>query len=299
MGSTAVKKTVCRPFFWIFPSRSQTCLISRIARMGRTNVLHVFSPSVRDFSTLFCRDGSTLVPPEWPWCSTHVQNVSTGVQAKLNYFLIVSFLQAIQPYLLRPILHFRVFAKKHAEHVHLLRPLLHTVGRLANQKYRFFRYLQPFLQFSDAHFHIITIIQVSQHFLGQILEGNQYLAFACLPSRPNGLLLWLTTSFAVAAAFVGFCLGTAGLLPQLLVCPVSCRAPFFTDSPAILCCLPRNGSASLMCRRAGKYCCLFSLSTSGRTLERPLSFLASTSSPKPQCPLSRGRKFPGNLPLPT
>ena len=48
------------------------------------------------------------------------------------------------------------------------RPLSH----LLNGNTDLYRYLQSFFQFSDAHFHIFTIISVSQHFLGQILEGK-------------------------------------------------------------------------------------------------------------------------------
>ena len=49
---------------------------------------------------------------------------------------------------------------------------------------------------------------------------------------------------------------------------------FPLDSSAIVFCLPRSVSASLMCRRAGRYCCLLSLSASGCTLERSLCFFS-------------------------
>ena len=47
---------------------------------------------------------------------------------------------------------------------------------------------------------------------------------------------------------------------------------FSLDSPAIVFCLPQSCLASLMCRRAGKYGCLFSVSASECTLEKPLRF---------------------------
>ena len=83
-------------------------------------------------------------------------------------------------------------------------------------KYRCSRYFQPFWQFSED--------PLSQHHYHLGVSAfpwpnsrRQYFAFACLPSRPNGLLLlWLTTSFAAATAFLGTCWGTAGLLPVLL-----------------------------------------------------------------------------------
>ena len=64
------------------------------------------------------------------------------------------------------------------------------------------------------------------------VSRRQYFAFACLPSRPNGLLLlWLTTSFAAAGAFLRSCRGTAGLLPLLL--GTQCHATRFAHSLAV------------------------------------------------------------------
>ena len=46
------------------------------------------------------------------------------------------------------------------------------LGHLLNGNTDLHSHLQSFLQFSDAHFHIITVVMVSQHFLGQVLEGS-------------------------------------------------------------------------------------------------------------------------------
>ena len=96
------------------------------------------------------------------------------------------------------------------------------------------------------------------------------IVLAVLPSGPSGLLLllWLTTNFLVAVAFSESFGGTAGPLSFLLdtqyhatrLAHILAVHNFSFDSPAIVFCLPQSGSASLMCRRAGKYCCLFSLS---------------------------------------
>ena len=150
------------------------------------------------------------------------------------------------------------------------------------------RHLQSFLQFSDAHFHIITIIKVSQHFLGQALEGNPSPS-----SRPSGLLLLqLTTSFAEAGASVRCCRGTE-LLPWLLDTQGHATRfarslavhRFFPDFPAIVFCLPRSGLAFPMCRRAGRCCSLFLLRASRRTSRRPQGFLAVAIFPPLQYPL--------------
>ena len=90
------------------------------------------------------------------------------------------------------------------------------LGHLLNGNTELQRHLHSFLQFSDNHFHIITITRYLSAFPWPSFRRQPF-AFACLPSRPSGLLLLLpTTSFAEAGASAKCCRGTAGLLPWLL-----------------------------------------------------------------------------------
>ena len=119
------------------------------------------------------------------------------------------------------------------------------------------------------------------------------------------LLLWPTTSFAEAEESVGCCWGTAELLPWLLETQVRtsrfAHSPashsLFPDFPTIVFCLPQSDSALLMCRRAGRCCCLCLLRASRRTSRRPQGSLALTNFPPLQYPLQLGRNVPNNLPL--
>ena len=49
---------------------------------------------------------------------------------------------------------------------------LSPAGPLADGDTELQRHLHSFLQFSDAHFHITSIIKISQRFFCQVLEGN-------------------------------------------------------------------------------------------------------------------------------
>ena len=94
-----------------------------------------------------------------------------------------------------------------------------------------------------------------------------------MPPVFTTLLPCTVSRFAEAEESVECCWDTAELLPWLLDTqgrtprfshfPASHR--LFPDFPTIVFCLPQSGSASLMYRRAGKYCCLFLSSGSGRT----------------------------------
>ena len=107
---------------------------------------------------------------------------------------------------------------------------------------------------SAAHLHIIANIQVSQHSRGHVFE-KQFFAFACLPSRPNDLLLlWPSASFAEAGSLQGavgarrsFCLVSLILKVIPLVLPIlqACTV-FFPGFPGIVFCLPQSGSAFLV-----------------------------------------------------
>ena len=82
--------------------------------------------------------------------------------------------------------------------------------------------------------------------------------------------------------------GAFAIIPYFLIschsfCQLSCTS--LLDAPTNAFCLPRNGSFSLLCQRARKYCCLLSSSTSGCTLDKPLRLLAPSSAVRPQCPL--------------
>ena len=139
------------------------------------------------------------------------------------------------------------------------------------------------------HFHIITVFQFFQHSLGRLLESDTP-AYACVPSRPTGLLPpWMKANFAAATAFSVSSRSTAELPPLLSDTQYHPTRfahslavhRFSPDSPTIIFCLPRSGPVSLMGRSAGKYCCLLLSSTSGCTLERSLGFLAPSSAPRP------------------
>ena len=89
------------------------------------------------------------------------------------------------------------------------------------------------------------------------ISRMQYLALVCLPSRPNDLLLlWLMTSFAEAKEFVGFCRGTAGLLPELL--DTQRHAARFAHSLAVhRLSLPTLQPSSSACHKVVRlFCCV-------------------------------------------
>ena len=92
MGSTAVKNTVCLPSFVSFPPANQTCSKNRIAATGRTNVIDVLSPLVRDFHIVLQRQ-ITFISSRAALDGTHVKNVIMGDQAILKSVLIPSSLQ--------------------------------------------------------------------------------------------------------------------------------------------------------------------------------------------------------------
>ena len=104
-----------------------------------------------------------------------------------------------------------------------------------------------FLQFSDAHLHIIAIIKVSQHGLGQVLESN--------PS-PSPFLHQFPMIFFFSSRrrLARCCRGTAELLPWLL--DIGGRTTRFSHSPAshrlspdfptTVFCSPQSDSAFLM-----------------------------------------------------
>ena len=100
-------------------------------------------------------------------------------------------------------------------------------------------------------------------------------------------------SFAEARESAKCCRGTAELLPWLLdiqghttrfaQSPASQRLS--PDFPTIVFCLQQGDSAFLLCRRAGRCCCLSYLRASRRTSGRHQSFLALEIFPPHQCPL--------------
>ena len=114
-----------------------------------------------------------------------------------------------------------------------------------------------------------AIIKVSQHYLGQILESNP----SPSPAFHNVPMIFF---FSLADESAGCCRGVAELLPWLLDTqgrttrfahsPAAHR--LFPDFPTIVFCLPRSGSAFLLCRIAGKHGCLLQLRGSRRTSRR-------------------------------
>ena len=135
------------------------------------------------------------------------------------------------------------------------------------------------LAIRDAHFSLSLLSWYLSISLAKFSKAKNF-DFACLPSRPNGFLRsWTTTSFAAATAFSKSSRGAAELSPLLLDTQYHATrfANFlavqrsFRDSPAIVFCLPRSGSVSLM------------LSKSWKTLLPPLieyfrTYLRETSS---------------------
>ena len=144
------------------------------------------------------------------------------------------------------------------------------------------RHLRSFLQYSDAHLHVIAITKVSQQALGGSRKQSFALAFhSSLPT--NLLLLWPTTSFAEAEEFVECCWGTVELLPWLL--DTQGRTTRFShspDYPTIVFCLQHGDSAFLLRRKAGRYCCTRKLRASRRTLRKPQGSLALANFPPNQ-----------------
>ena len=137
-------------------------------------------------------------------------------------------------------------------------------GPVADWRYRIAKAPPPFLFNSVMPtFTSLLLSTVSSAFPWPGFRRQSF-AFACLPSRPNDLLLWLTTSFAEAGKSVKCCRGTAELSPWLLDTqghttrfahsPAVHR--FFPGFPASAFCLPQSGSAFPMCRRARRCCCL-------------------------------------------
>ena len=139
--------------------------------------------------------------------------------------------------------------------------------------------------FSDAHYsHHHCLADISAFLLAKSSRKRCLRLRRSSIADPAGLLPpWMKANFAAATAFSRSSSGHGGafaidslilntmplVLPTLLLCARS-----FPDSPTIFFCLPLSGPVSLMCRRAGKYCCLFLLSASVRTSERPPDFLA-------------------------
>ena len=150
------------------------------------------------------------------------------------------------------------------------------------------KHLHSFLQFSDA----FTSLQLSRYFSIPLARFSKAILRLLHHVPLISFFSGRPTSFAEAGESAGCCWDTAGLLPQVLdsqghttrSAHSHAARRLLPDFPTIVFCLPRNGSASLMCRKVGEDCCLFQLRASRRTSRRPQGFLASAIFPPHQCP---------------